>query len=1356
MKQNVSIFLVFILLFSLVEPALQGKVYAEDDQTEVILANESAELSSFNGNRPQRTKGMTVVQVGYQDWGSNVTSVNELAIRFPLNQIDRERHIESITMQIGMTELPVGDHLFLNLWGANQYGWENGPFVPPKSVTLVNERQITESTETNLSFDVTDFVKSQLNHQTATLIFGGPRDSGVPDDPNKPRIISLYTNNNEEAKRPRLIVKYKEDMPPTGKLSIAGNGYTNDTKVQLQIESDAPSSDGIAMRLSNTKDDWMSSWEPFSPTKEWKLAEGDGSKTVFLQFRNQRGVESDVYEAMTILDRTAPTGTVKINQGAKYANSRFNARLYVSANDGDGIGNIQVQFSNDKNTWSDWQGFKPDAPYIWSLTVGEGEKIVYMRLRDGLGNESNPIESNPIIVDTQPPVVTGVENGGVYNHDLTIKFNEGEARLNGYHFSSGGTVTAEGAHTLTVTDAAGNVTTVRFTIDKTPPTGSLRINKGNGFTNNPAVQLHVEGKDDHGIAKMRFSNKPNDWSLSEWVPFSPTYDWTINADHDGNKEVYMQLMDKAGNVSTEMISANIHLDRIVPTGSIQINEGKYVTNVSDVKLTVDGSDNDEVAAMQFSNNQDEWTEDWIPFSSTYDWTLPNPETEGEKTVYLRLKDRAGNISSPYSAKIYLDLAPLAEGVADGGLYNKDVTVALAARVQTAQINGKEVFKREAGVHTRQKHTITEEGKIKLEVSDIDGGTAAFEFMIDRQAPTGSIKFNGNAIYTNSRDVLLLVTGDDHEGSGHVQMRFSNDVNKWQDDWVDFDDTKPWSLSEAGGSEKTVYMQLRDLAKNVSEYQASIIYKSVPVARDSIAYGWKDQNLEFKKEDFLFTNEDKTDIEAIRIVTLPDKGELFLNGKKVSSGQIVSFSQLDQLVFTPAASWSGITDFTWEATNGYEYSPYTGTLKLEVDMQPEKPTIKTNQTSEWTNKTVEVMIEDGKTGPSGIDSTEFRIGEDSDWQFYEGPFTISEEGEHRVFAITKDRKGEESDIAYATVKIDRTQPSAPKIKLSKTGWTNASVEVEITDGKTGPSGVSKTEYKVGPTGAWKTYKDAFTLTESGEHTVYARTVDQAGNIGEASESVVRIDQMQPGAPKITLSKTGWTNTPVEVEITNGKTGPSGVAKTEYKVGSTGAWKTYKDAFTLTESGEHTVYARTVDQAGNIGETSESIVKIDRTQPSAPKIELSKTGWTNTPVEVEITDGKPGPSGVSKTEYKIGSTGTWKTYKDVFTLTESGEHTVYARTVDQAGNIGETSEAVVRIDQIQPGAPKIKLSKTGWTNTPVEVEITNGKTGPSGVSKTEYKVGSTGTWKTYKDAFTLTESGEHTVYARTVDQAGNIGE
>jgi hypothetical protein len=77
-------------------------------------------------------------------------------------------------------------------------------------------------------------------------------------------------------------------------------------------------------------------------------------------------------------------------------------------------------------------------------------------------------------IDKTAPKVTGVSNNAFYNKNRKITFNEGKAKLNGKVFKNGTTVSANGRYTLVVTGSAGNVTTVKFTIDKIKPTITVR------------------------------------------------------------------------------------------------------------------------------------------------------------------------------------------------------------------------------------------------------------------------------------------------------------------------------------------------------------------------------------------------------------------------------------------------------------------------------------------------------------------------------------------------------------------------------------------------------------------------------------------------------------------------------------------------------------------------------------------------------------------------------------------------------------------------------------------------------------------------------------------------------------------
>jgi gliding motility-associated-like protein len=207
----------------------------------------------------------------------------------------------------------------------------------------------------------------------------------------------------------------------------------------------------------------------------------------------------------------------------------------------------------------------------YTVTVGTGTGTGTLRL-DLVQNSGliPPVAGLPYTagetyaIDKTAPVVSGVTDNGIYNTDVTVSFDEGTATLNGAPFVSGAVVSAEGTHTLVVTDAAANTATVRFRIDKTRPTGTVSINSGATHTNSAAVALAVTSGDGTGVGvtQMRFSNDNTSWS--PWEAVAQTKNWTL-ASGDGEKTVYLQLKDGAGNVSSTPITAVVRYDSTRPT-----------------------------------------------------------------------------------------------------------------------------------------------------------------------------------------------------------------------------------------------------------------------------------------------------------------------------------------------------------------------------------------------------------------------------------------------------------------------------------------------------------------------------------------------------------------------------------------------------------------------------------------------------------------------------------------------------------------------------------------------------------------------------------------------------------------------
>jgi thermitase len=272
-------------------------------------------------------------------------------------------------------------------------------------------------------------------------------------------------------------------------------------------------------------------------------------------------------------------------------------------------------------------------------------------------------------LDVTPPTTTDDYDGQWHTADFTINLSAQDyfgINQTYYRINDGPTktVAANGQPLITTdstsntleywsTDLYGHIENHHFLnqikLDKTGPTGSLQINNGDTSTTSTAVTLTLSADDAvSGINQVRYSND-DVWDTEPWESFTATKDWTLPSG-DGVKTVYYAIKNNAG--LTTILSSNIILDTIPPTGSISINDEAAYTNTPTVTLTLSlTDDNSNDAMMRFSNDNAEWS-NWQTYSSTATWTLQ--DTDGTKTVYVQFKDNAGLLSTVASAQIILD------------------------------------------------------------------------------------------------------------------------------------------------------------------------------------------------------------------------------------------------------------------------------------------------------------------------------------------------------------------------------------------------------------------------------------------------------------------------------------------------------------------------------------------------------------------------------------------------------------------------------------------------------------------------------------------------------------------------------
>jgi hypothetical protein len=137
-------------------------------------------------------------------------------------------------------------------------------------------------------------------------------------------------------------------------------------------------------------------------------------------------------------------------------------------------------------------------------------------------------------------------------------------------------------------DLAGNsesVKTQTYTIDTTPPTGTVTINAGATYTNTTNVTLALTCNDANGCLQMKFSNNNVTYSTPE--AYAPTKAWTLTSG-DGKKGVHAKFKDTPGNWSVVYYDTII-LDTTAPVTTASPAGGTYNISQSVTLTCTDGT-----------------------------------------------------------------------------------------------------------------------------------------------------------------------------------------------------------------------------------------------------------------------------------------------------------------------------------------------------------------------------------------------------------------------------------------------------------------------------------------------------------------------------------------------------------------------------------------------------------------------------------------------------------------------------------------------------------------------------------------------------------------------------------------------
>ncbi|MCS6967453.1 MAG: hypothetical protein RMJ44_03420 [Cytophagales bacterium] len=963
------------------------------------------------------------------------------------------------------------------------------------------------------------------------------------------------------------------------------------------------------MMISNDPSFPNQRWRPYETTVKWRLktSDGDGIKNVYVLFKDAQGNISDIIETVIVLDRQPPYDcSITINGGAKYTNARDRIvylDLYAQE-----AKEMQISMRSDFAG----AGWIPYAERKKMVLIGDdGEKIIYARFRDEAGNVSQPVSAS-IYLDMMPPLNPKViiNNGAQYTNsqEVTLFLSAQGAKE---FFIRGGTewmpmqnvITwkldppGDGERVVQVRfrDEAGNYSPVAqdaIIVDTEPPMlPRILIDGGNRYTKSLSVGLRLSAI---GAHEMQISNDSTFQNIA-WRPYNTTAAWTL-PDKDGPRRVYVRFRDQAGNIS-EVAWAEIILDRVGPKNPRIEIVGADISKISnDTSATVNLKISAEGAKyMMLSNSSNFFNARWeIYRTEVKNWKLGSPNDDGEKAVFVKFRDEAGNISDVASTRIKLDRTKPVDCriVIDNNREftihpEKKVQLSLFARGATEMMisnNSTFVGAKWQPYATNIEWTLEGEDGLKNVVAKFrdqagnESDVVADNIILDRKPPFDcSITINRGDSVTNDPDKVVVLKLKAKQAS---LMIIANTPDFAGERWRGYSEANiTWALSGGDGL-KTVYAKFKDEAGNETPvYSASILLDRTPPKKGTVKILAENQQVK--------TQQVTLELHA------QDAVEMMISN-------FFDFKNAKWEPYVPTKTWV-LTDEDGVKTVFVKFKDRIGNVsqvaydRIGLDMTaPKGGDIKINNGSKYCtniNKLVTLKL-------SVQEATEMMISNNKDfkdakWQRYE-PYVYNwrldgEDGEKQVYAKFKDRAGNETQPVVASIILDRQEPINEEIVINNndecTNASNGRVKLSLRAEGAKEMILSNSKYFTGA--VWEPYRETreWNLAPGdGEKTVFVKFRDEAGNeSGIAQDNILwDTDAPVPGSIRFAGNNQTITKTPQVILEFNARKADYMMVSNSPRFDDGTIWELYQPSknWTLHEgAGLKRVYVKFKDKCGN---------------------------------------------------------------------------------------------------------------------------------------------------------------------------------
>ncbi|MFC1611265.1 hypothetical protein ACFL6C_09910, partial [Myxococcota bacterium] len=957
-----------------------------------------------------------------------------------------------------------------------------------------------------------------------------------------------------------------------------------------------------SMKLSNRNDFAGATWEPWADTRIWTLVPGDGTKTVYLILQDEAGNPTPSTSDSTELDTTPPAiQTVEVNGGVSYVNSRT-VDIDIGATDTNGVDEIMI--ANDAAfSGGGWEAYTPPTRSGWQLTDVDGPKTVFVRFKDVAGNVSE--RADVVTLDTTPPTATLMLGGGAL--------------------------------------AIGDPLLVPVAVSASADVSMMLLVEGLGVDCSlQTIDVPFNGNTTHS-----FGGSPADGPLQLTVCIQDHAGWT------GSGE------------------ATILLDRAPPTVTTFLANGgddpvTNHTNNSTVTLTIAATDaTSGIDGIRIANQQDMTGVPWEQLTGSRTWTLESPGTDGPKTVWLEVRDLAGQVRDTISAGVTLDtVAPSGNvSVVEGEhVPSADINVAVSGGDATTDwMSVAQGFLDCSGAtyvaFAAGNTPLTLGGgdglkTVSLCLKDRAGNTAGFSTAVtlDTLDPGAVLQINAGATYTTDRNVTLNISTDpdvvelkiadgdtidcttdigydpldtsanhtlpDTDGLAEVSVCLRDRAERWAStsDTITLDQVPPFPVT-FDNSDSTVTatgILINDGATQTNEEQVLLTIEAddatsgvteMKISNNGSCSGGVWQDYVQTESWFIETGDN-----VVRTVSILFRDAAGLVSAACSSDTI-TIDTVNPTVTIFQIEGGGIdpeyTDNDQIIVTNLTYVGDCATIELSEDQSFTGVVRQYPCDTTWPT--------DNSDGPT----------ENDHYVLQDYAPDGSVDGVKYIYARIVDPAGNESPAVVDTVILDTGGPTEGAVIINDGDTYTANLLLTLQFIAQGATEMKVTDNETCSGGTWETIQSLDTLPHSGPVAgvlwVSAEFRDDAGN-GEGTcynDSILFDDTWTTGTDSVSIvAREGndpyTTSTEVDLVLTAAETAGVDAKISNGNACSGGSWEPYVDrgdgsmdkAWTLASGGEGTRYVSAIfrDPAGNTSACEWGSIPIDTVPPSGVSLQL----------------------------------------------------------------------------------------------------------------------------------------------------------